>query len=445
MPAGYEVATQVETICKSDLFARATRGKRLFRYLVESALGHRQRSEMKEVVIGMEVFGKPGNYDPKKDAIVRVSVGQLREKLAEYYETEGRTERVVIRIPLGSYVPDIHYNPAPDALRLSDRAAVHVFNAKAAFDKRTLPGHEAAFKYLERALAEHPGHPRLLALKAMVHAARAMYGRHPRTELEAAEELVEQVKALGVEPWEYCLAHAHVKEALYWDWAGAAALYHRAIELSHGEARYGTWYAAFLVSQGRAEEAVALLTEAVSHFAHDVAVIRGDLSLFQLMARKWDDAEETLRSTLEIFPNGHYLPYLHLAMLHEARGDYPEAVRAIERVPITAPESSITQGVRGCFLGLAGERDRARELYEQLQSARQSASGFVPASQIGAAAIGIGDYDAAVAWLSEAALAERDPVMVWIAYLPFMRHIRHHRGFESLICETMKLKTPATF
>jgi Flp pilus assembly protein TadD len=277
-----------------------------------------------------------------------------------------------------------------------------------------------------------------LSLKAMVHAARAMYGRHPRTELEAAQELVQRVGAQGSRVWECRFAEAQIVSVLYWTWQRAQELYEQAIVLSHGEARYMSWYAAFLASQLRAEEAVAIMREAVSHFAHDVAVTRADMAFYQIVSGRLGEAEETLRSTLELFLNVHYIPYLHTAILREARGDFAGAAAAIQQVPMTPAEGTIIAGARYMFTGLAGDREDAERGYQSLQAQRQSDSEFIPASQVAMAALGTGNRDAAATWF-EAAADERDPLLYLFGVLPFMRHLYSQPRFQSLMRETLKL------
>lgn len=78
---------------------------RLLRFLVERTLDGRA-DEIKEYVLGVEVFDRGGGYDPRLDSIVRVEVRRLRSKLDEYYLADGAADPVRIRIPRGSYVPE---------------------------------------------------------------------------------------------------------------------------------------------------------------------------------------------------------------------------------------------------------------------------------------------------------------------------------------------------
>ena len=58
-----------------------------------------------EQEIGVDVFGRPADYDTSHDTLVRVQVSQLRKKLLEHFGEEGRDEPLVIEIPKGSYQP----------------------------------------------------------------------------------------------------------------------------------------------------------------------------------------------------------------------------------------------------------------------------------------------------------------------------------------------------
>jgi TolB-like protein len=98
------VRRQLEGILASSGFAKKDRLSRFLRFVVERKLAGRAH-ELKETVIGFEVFERQADYNPKKDAIVRTEAGRLRARLAEYYSGEGKSDSLVIELPRGGYVP----------------------------------------------------------------------------------------------------------------------------------------------------------------------------------------------------------------------------------------------------------------------------------------------------------------------------------------------------
>ena len=57
----------------------------------------------KELEIAARVFGKGPDFDPSQDSMVRVYAHNLRQKLSQYYSTDGRDEPLQIAIPKGEY------------------------------------------------------------------------------------------------------------------------------------------------------------------------------------------------------------------------------------------------------------------------------------------------------------------------------------------------------
>jgi predicted ATPase len=97
-----QIRDQLERILASDAFAHAPVLTRLLRYVVAETNSGRA-SQLKEYVLGVEVFGRPASFDPRTDTIVRVQVRRLRSRLDEYYAGPGRTDPLRVEIPKGQY------------------------------------------------------------------------------------------------------------------------------------------------------------------------------------------------------------------------------------------------------------------------------------------------------------------------------------------------------
>lgn len=92
----------IEKIAASSSFQKSERLKDLLRYLAEKTL-RGATQDLSEHRIGVDVFGKPEDYSIVEDSSVRVHVRQLRLKLHEYFDGEGRGGRQIVEIPKGAY------------------------------------------------------------------------------------------------------------------------------------------------------------------------------------------------------------------------------------------------------------------------------------------------------------------------------------------------------
>jgi hypothetical protein len=93
---------QVERILESDTFHASAVLRRLLKFLADKTFSG-EADQLKEYSIGIDAFGKPPTYDPRQDAIVRLQIGRLRQKLGEYYRTEGKDDPVVMELPKGRF------------------------------------------------------------------------------------------------------------------------------------------------------------------------------------------------------------------------------------------------------------------------------------------------------------------------------------------------------
>lgn len=85
--------------------ARSPQLARFAGYIVERTLDGEQQA-IKAYSIAVDVFGRPTDFDPQADPIVRVQARRLRALLQAYYQSAGAGERVRIRLPVGRYVPE---------------------------------------------------------------------------------------------------------------------------------------------------------------------------------------------------------------------------------------------------------------------------------------------------------------------------------------------------
>jgi hypothetical protein len=105
--SGLEAAAireQLERLLAHPLFANSKRYPALLAYVVDQTLlGN--AAELKERSIGIDVFGRSPTYDANADPVVRITAGEVRKRLTQYYYDPAHKGELVVELPIGSYVP----------------------------------------------------------------------------------------------------------------------------------------------------------------------------------------------------------------------------------------------------------------------------------------------------------------------------------------------------
>ncbi len=117
-------------ILESELFRRSDRLSRFLEFSVQAALNG-DSARLKEYVIGVEVFDRGQQFDPRIDPVVRVEARRLRTRLKQWHETLGHGSALIIDLPSGSYAAEIRYRayspPAPSIPSAAKKIAVLPF------------------------------------------------------------------------------------------------------------------------------------------------------------------------------------------------------------------------------------------------------------------------------------------------------------------------------
>ena len=112
-----ETMAELERVLSDPKFRSSERNKRFLRYVTEKVL-QGVTDKIKAYSIAVDVFGRPTDFDPIIDPIVRIEAMRLRSSLSHYYEVHGQQSLLRIDLPKGGYVPTISRqrpSPAPEA------------------------------------------------------------------------------------------------------------------------------------------------------------------------------------------------------------------------------------------------------------------------------------------------------------------------------------------
>src|SRR5215471_14605327 len=106
------VQTQVERILHSEELRGSEVLRRLLRFLAEKTASG-EADDLKEYIVAIDGLGKPATYDPRHNSAVRIQVGRLRQKLADYYRGEGNGDPIVIDVPKGRFKLKVEHRHCP--------------------------------------------------------------------------------------------------------------------------------------------------------------------------------------------------------------------------------------------------------------------------------------------------------------------------------------------
>ncbi len=107
-----DASAQVRRILESKAFRTSEIHRNLLNYLAGKSIAG-DADSLKEYTVGLDVFAKPSSYDPRQESVVRMHMARLRQKLSEYYRTEGIDDPVILDLPKGGFKVTFDRKPLP--------------------------------------------------------------------------------------------------------------------------------------------------------------------------------------------------------------------------------------------------------------------------------------------------------------------------------------------
>jgi hypothetical protein len=99
------VRQQMNRLLATSHFNNSRRYPLLFRFIVEETLEGRGEF-LKERLLGVRVFDRPADYDTAEDPVVRVTIAEIRKRIAQYYHEQSHDAEMRIELLPGHYVPE---------------------------------------------------------------------------------------------------------------------------------------------------------------------------------------------------------------------------------------------------------------------------------------------------------------------------------------------------
>ena len=212
-----------------------------------------------------------------------------------------------------------------------------------------------------------------------------------------------------------------------WDWPGAETHFRRAIELDPNYVTAHHWYGLYLAVMGRFDEGINQAQRALELDPSSL-IINTDLGLIFCYARQPDRAIEQLMKTLEREPN-FVVARWRLARAYAQKAMYQEAISELAKAIAVAGRKPYYLSLMGYVNALAGKRDEALRILDELRGLPQSQENL-PAL-IATVYVGLGDRDQAFAWLDKA-YKERFAALIALKVEPMFDNLRSDRRFQDL-------------
>ena len=113
-----QVRRHLEELLASPPFRNSPKCSAFLQYVVEASLAGRETG-LKERLIAIDVFGREPEFETANDPIVRVKAGEVRKRLAQYYQGCATALPLHIELLPGSYAPAVSLDASRDRARNS--------------------------------------------------------------------------------------------------------------------------------------------------------------------------------------------------------------------------------------------------------------------------------------------------------------------------------------
>jgi TolB-like protein/DNA-binding winged helix-turn-helix (wHTH) protein/Tfp pilus assembly protein PilF len=296
------------------------------------------------------------------------------------------------------------------------------------FDKATQAGRLKAKEEYEKAIQRDPSFARAYAGLAELYArglrsavrtpgeSRALARQYALKAIELDETLAEAHNALA---W---------AEFADWNWEAAEREFQRAIELNPSYPVARVWYALYLTSMQRFEEAFAQ-GERARQVDPVSPWVNTHVGWIYLFAGRTDEAMQFWREVLELEPND-WAARDQLGKGYVAKGMYREAIAELQKAR-TLEDNHFTIGHLAHAYGQAGQRKVALKLILELER-RRAKQGIISRLPLIWAYAGLGEKEKAFALLEEA-YSERRGALFYLIVDPLFAPLRSDPRFADLV------------
>jgi len=212
------------------------------------------------------------------------------------------------------------------------------------------------------------------------------------------------------------------------DLAGAEQEYKRALDINPNYAIAHNWYAIYLTSRGRSDEAIAESRRALELDPLS-ASFSANLGDHYFYARQIDQALGQYRKTIGMNPKLAN-PHAGLARVYELQRRYEESLAELNRAITLSKRSPKLIALLGHINAFAGRKGETLRLLRELE--RMSGEVEISPADFALVYLALDDKERAMTWLRKA-VAESDPALLYLKVDPAYDGLRSDRRFKDLL------------
>ena len=327
--------------------------------------------------------------------------------------------------------------PRSDSLRLEKKAtgipeAYSLYlKGRHSLNTRTEKGLKESIRDFEKAIKRDPNFALAYTGLADAYSILASYSLEyipPREGFPKAKAAAQKALALDRQ-----LAEAHASLGLVkfyydWNWKGAETEFKKALELNPGYAQAHQYYADFVKSFGRFDEALSQMKQALALDPLSYSINTG-IGHVLYLSRQYDEAIEHYRKVVESDPA--FVPArLWFGRPFMQKGMFKEAIEQVEQAVKLSKESTVSLATLAQAQASAGNKTEAEKILDRLLA--RAKKQYVPSYWIALVQMSIGNLDQALNWL-ERAYHERSSWLVWANVEPRFDTLRTEPRFTRLL------------
>jgi len=379
--------------------------------MMQSGGSMRIGAELVDVATGTQIWGaqydrKPGDIFAVQDEISNEISGKLRLQLTRTEKKQLTKRHTEDAEAYGLYLKGRHH-----------------------WNRWTEEGFNKAIEYFQKAVDKDPTYALAYTGLADSYVLLGWNSYLPPKKVFPKGKAA-AMTALKFDP-ELAEAHTSLAALLWlhdWQWEKAQTEFKRSLEISPTYPTANHWYAEYVMTMGRHDEAIAKIKTGQELDPLSL-IINVAVGWACYHAREYDEAVEQLLRTVDLDPN-YPVTYWILGLLHRKMGRYDLAIAEGEMSVKLSGGSPLMRAALAHTYGVAGRTTEASQMLDDLTKlAKQK---YVAPYFLAGIHIGLGENDRAIEYLEKA----HEEHSNWLIYLhmdPSMDSLREDTRFQDLL------------